>query len=127
MEESFPGFSIAITRDFLHSLGNLFDSITLFIICSSHVWVLTPRFLICSQSISSRPAALLLARALTPFFSSSIVNGSVRECSASVCDGILTLFGLCDEFPLPLSSWCATWFAVIYTVAEVVCSLLTTY
>ena len=63
---------MAITFDLLHSLGNILS-----IICSTQGRVAVPKLLICSQSMSSRLAALLLFNALIPFSRSSIWNSDV--------------------------------------------------
>ena len=68
---------MAITFDFLHSFGNFYVFSIEFIICYNHRRVASPKCLICSQSISSRPTALLLFKALTPCRRSSIKNGDV--------------------------------------------------
>ena len=103
---SLPGLRMAITFDFLHSFGNFCIFSIEFIICSNHRRVASPKCLICSQSISSRPAALLFFKALTPCRRSSIKNGDDSLDSVTVCLGIFSLRGTCSLFPLPFrSSW----------------------
>ena len=81
----------------------------LFIIFFSHTIALGPRCLICTHSMSSKPAALLFFRILMPFIISYMVNGDVRECFVMWLSVILAFDGRCVEFPLPFSrSWCAT-------------------
>ena len=83
----------SLTFDFLHSFGNLCVFSIDCIICSNHRRVASPKCLICSQSISSRPAALLFFKALTPCRRSSIKNGDVSFDSVTVCLGIFSLRG----------------------------------
>ena len=78
MDESLPGFRIAITLDLCHSFGNFLDTRMLFIISFIHIVALGPRCLICSH----------------------------RECSVMWLSVILAFDGRCVEFPLPFSkSW----------------------
>ena len=98
-----PGFRIAITLDLRHSFGNLFDTMMLFIISFSHTVALGPRCLICSHSMSSKPAGLLFLMILMPFISSSMVNGDARECSVMWLSVSLAFDGRCVEFPLPFN------------------------
>ena len=97
-----PGFRIAITLDLRHSFGH-FETWMVFIISFSHTIALGPRCLICSYSMSSKPAALLFFRILMPFISYSMVNGDVRECSVIWLSVILAFDGRSVEVPLPFS------------------------
>ena len=98
-----PGFRIAITLDLRHSFGNFFDTRMLFIISFSHTITLGPRCLICSHSMSPKPAALLFFRILMPFISSSMMNSDVRECYVMFSSVILAFDGRYVGFPLPFS------------------------
>ena len=101
-----PGFRLAITLDLRHSFGNLFDKRIFFNFSFSHTVALGPICLICSHSMSSKPADLLFFRILKPFISYSMVNDDVMECSVMWLSVILAFDGRCVEFPLPFSkSW----------------------
>ena len=78
--ESFPGFSMAIILDCLHSVGILFSMKHLFSIVSSHLWDLGPRFFSCSTRTSSLSEALLFFFSITtPFLYSSSLKGYIIE------------------------------------------------
>ena len=95
-----------MTFDLRHSFGNFFDTRMLFIISFNHTVALGPRCLICSHSMSSKPAALLFFTILMPLISSSMVNGDVRECSVMWLSVILSFDGWCVEFPLSQDAIC---------------------
>ena len=103
MEESFPGFRIAITLDLRHSFGNFIDTRMLFIISFSHASALGHRCLICSHIVLSKPVDLLFFSILMPFIRSSMVSGDVRECSVMLLSVILAFNDRCVEFPLSFS------------------------
>ena len=90
----------------LCSGNNFFDTEALFIISFSHTIALGSMCLICSHSMSSKPAALLFFRILIHFISCSMVNSDARECSVMWFSVLLAFDGRCVEFPLPFSkSW----------------------
>ena len=90
--QSFPGFSIAMILDSLHSVVILYFMKHLLRIVSSHQWCLGQRFASSFTKISSLPAALLLHNIVTPFLyyslkwytieASSYVAGDVQDASA---------------------------------------------
>ena len=69
--ESFPGFSMAIIFDFLHTLGILFSMTHVLSIVCNHLCALGPRLFSCSTVMPSMPAALLFLSAAIPFLYSS--------------------------------------------------------
>ena len=75
IEASFPGLSMAMILDCLHTLGILFSVKHVFSIECNHICALGPRCLSCSTSTSSMPVALLVLSVAIPFLYSSSVNG----------------------------------------------------
>ena len=70
---------MTIVFDCLHSGGVFFSMKHLFIIVSSHLWALGPRFFSCSTKTSSLQAALLFFSIATPFLYSSSLKGYTLE------------------------------------------------
>ena len=70
-DESLSGFRIAITLDFRHNFGIVFDTLMLFIILFSRISALGCTCLIYSYTMSSKPADLLFVRIVMPCISLS--------------------------------------------------------
>ena len=72
---SFPGLSMAMIQDCVHTLGILFSVKHMFSIECNHICALGPRRLSCSTSMASMHAALLLLSVAILFLYSSSMNG----------------------------------------------------